>query len=109
MLSQTETEFLKNPQNFAPKYSRALRYRIRKKAAKLVKSELALIQQSGETMTRNSCATTENCHALKTLQGLNQAALGKMMVRSTGFEPVIASLEGLCPNQLDDDRSGIHS
>jgi hypothetical protein len=26
------------------------------------------------------------------------------VVRSPGFEPGIASLEGLCPNQLDDDR-----
>ena len=30
-------------------------------------------------------------------------------MRSPGFEPGIASLEGLCPNQLDDDRSNLLS
>jgi hypothetical protein len=30
-------------------------------------------------------------------------------VRSPGFEPGIASLEGLCPNQLDDDRLTLFS
>ena len=46
-------------------------------------------------------------NASKSMQVLchNNRLISETLVRSPGFEPGIASLEGLCPNQLDDDRS----
>jgi hypothetical protein len=97
VLSQAEIEFLKTPQSFAPKYSRALWYRIRKKATKLVKSELALLQQSGVVVTRNCCASKENCHASQALQGWNQAAFGEKWSLGGDLDPRPLPYQGNAP------------
>ena len=86
MLSQTEIEFLKNPQSFDANYTKALRHRIRGKVAGL-RDELRLLENAGFKVTE----------FYNLNQSLNRASFreqSKDVVRSPGFEPGIISLEG---------------
>ncbi len=93
MLSETEIEFLKNPQSFDANYSKALRHRIRAKIEGL-REELRLLENAGFMVTEKCNQVTENYNPK---QSLNQVAFqeqGLEKVRSPGFEPGIISLEG---------------
>ena len=74
MLSKTELEFLKAPQNFVADYRRALRHRIKSKV-ETIKSEIALLEAHGVSVTENCNGVTEFCNGQQNKQSLNQAAL----------------------------------
>ena len=83
MLSKIELEFLKSPESFDADYCRVLRHRIKSKAQR-IKSEIALLEAYGVSVTENRNGVTEFCNGQ---QGLNQAALQESLVRSPRFEP----------------------
>ena len=96
MLSKTELEFLKSPKMFKTDYAKVLRSRIKRKVRSL-REEITLLENAGIKVTENCNSVTEYCNPSKPS---NQAALSEqsgILVRSPGFEPGIASLEGLSP------------
>ena len=95
MLSKVENEFLKSPESFDANYAYVLKHRIRGKAQAL-QGELALLHNAG-FLTENCNDLTDFCKVRQGQQSPNQASLKEWLVRSPGFEPGIASLEGLCP------------
>ena len=74
MLSKTELEFLKAPQNFVADYRRALRHRIKSKV-ETIKSEIALLEAHGVSVIENCNGVTEFCNGQQNQQNPNQAAL----------------------------------
>jgi hypothetical protein len=74
MLSKTELEFLKAPDSFEADYSRTLRFRIKSKVEK-IKSEIALLEANGISVTENCNGVTEFCNGQKNQKNPNQAAL----------------------------------
>ena len=96
MLSKTELEFLKSPESFEADYRRSLRFRIKLKVQK-IKSEIALLEAQGISVTENCNGVTEFCNPPKPANQAGFSEWSGKMVRSPGFEPGIASLEGLSP------------
>jgi hypothetical protein len=92
MLSKTELEFLKAPDSFEADYSRTLRFRIKSKVEK-IKSEIALLEANGISVTENCNGVTEFCNGQQNQQSLNQAAFGKMEL-GMGIEPTYSSSAG---------------
>jgi hypothetical protein len=86
MLSKVEVKFLKSPEKFGADYARVLRHRIKAKSAQL-RSELALLDMSGPSVTENCNGVTEFCNGQHNQQSSNQAALSKRAPRM-GFEPM---------------------
>jgi hypothetical protein len=86
MLSKTEIEFLKRPDEFNADYVKVLRSRIKSKVRSL-REEITLLENAGIKVTENCNEVTEYCTPSKPA---NQAAFtersGKM-VRSPRFEP----------------------
>ena len=74
MLSKMELEFLKAPESFETDYRRILRFRIKSKIQK-IKSEIALLEAHGVSVTENCNGVTEFCNGQQNKQSLNQAAL----------------------------------
>jgi hypothetical protein len=104
MLSQTEIEFLRNPENFGRKYSKSLRHRLNRKV-KTLRQELSLLEEAGFIVAINSNRVVKNsCLG----EGANRSSLqnrGAFMVRSPGFEPGASAWEADVLAKLDYDRS----
>ena len=64
MLSKIELEFLKCPENFNGDYRRVLRHRIKAKTHEL-QDELALLEVSGLSITKNCNGVTEFSNGMK--------------------------------------------
>ena len=78
VLSKIELEFLKSPESFDLNYRRVLRHRIRSKAQQM-KSEIALLEAYGISVTENCNGVTEFRNGQ---QNSNQAALLERMLRA---------------------------
>ena len=76
MLSKTELEFLKAPERFEPDYRRTLRFRIKSKVEK-IKSEIALLEANGISVTENRNGVTEFCNGGKIERAQKQTDFGK--------------------------------
>ena len=96
MLSKAELEYLKSPELYNSEYQRILRYRIRHKVQR-VKALLPLLEAHGFSVMESCNGVTEICNGQRSSI---QPSYNKFMVRSPGFEPGIASLEGLCPKPV---------
>jgi hypothetical protein len=103
MLSKTEMEFLKRPDEFNADYAKVLRSRINNKVRNL-REEIAILENAGIIVTENCNAVTEYCNPSKPA---NQAAFAERsgkMVRSPGFEPGSSAWEADVLAKLDYDR-----
>jgi hypothetical protein len=98
MLSKIELEFLKSPESFNADYSRVLRHRIKAKTAQL-RSELALLEGAGVSVTENCNGVTEFSNGN---QGLNQGAFENPVELGMGIEPIYNSSAGC---RLDDSAT----
>jgi hypothetical protein len=88
MLSKIELEFLKSPENFSGDYTRVLRHRIKAKTAQL-RSELALLDVSGLSVTENCNGITEFSNGQQNQQGLNHVAF-----KETEAGPTVITIPG---------------
>ena len=64
MLSKTELDFLKAPETFEADYRRTLRFRLKSKVEK-IRSEIALLEANGISVTENCNGGTEFCNGQK--------------------------------------------
>ena len=64
MLSKTELDFLKAPETFEADYRRTLRFRLKSKVEK-IRSEIALLEANGISVTENCNGVTEFCNGQK--------------------------------------------
>ena len=76
MLSKTELDFLKAPETFEADYRRTLRFRLKSKVEK-IRSEIALLEANGISVTENCNGVTEFCNGQQNQKSANQAAFGK--------------------------------
>ena len=84
MLSKIELEFLKSPENFSTDYARVFRHLIKAKTAQL-RSELALLDVPGLSVTENCNGATEFCNGQQNQQSPNQADFLKTEVKIGAF------------------------
>jgi hypothetical protein len=74
MLSKIELEFLKAPENFEADYRRALRHRIKSKV-ETIKTEIALLEAHGLSVTENCNGVTKFCNGQRNQKSLKQPLL----------------------------------
>ena len=96
MLSKIELEFLKSPESFNADYSRVLRHRIKAKTTQL-RDELALLEESGLSVTENCNGVTEFSNGQQNQQSLNQAAFGNQWSLRRDLDPRPLPYQGNAP------------
>jgi hypothetical protein len=96
MLSKTELEFLKAPETFEADYRRTLRFRIKSKVEK-IKSEIALLEANGISVTENCNGVTEFCNGQQNQKSANQSAFGEKWSLGRALIPRPLPYQGNAP------------